>query len=190
MSFDKILRLPTLIALLVFLGMGFNTYGKTSTNVLTLSDSLRVGVSDSLKVGITDSLNIINDSLAISGTKEKVESTLERPAFSAAKDSVIEDFRDGKSIIYYYGEVSVTYGDIALKADYMRYDLDNNTVFARGTKDSTGTITGMPEMSDRGTTYTMEELTYNFTTRKAKIKHMVTQQSEGILRGENLKMMP
>ena len=190
MSFDKILRLPTLIALLVFLGMGFNTYGKTSTNVLTLSDSLRVGVSDSLKVGITDSLNIINDSLAISGTKEKVESTLERPAFSAAKDSVIEDFRDGKSIIYYYGEVSVTYGDIALKADYMRYDLDNNTVFARGTKDSTGTITGMPEMSDQGTTYTMEELTYNFTTRKAKIKHMVTQQSEGILRGENLKMMP
>ncbi|MCK9626416.1 MAG: LPS-assembly protein LptD, partial [Bacteroidales bacterium] len=50
--------------------------------------------------------------------------------------------------------------------------------------------TGMPEMSDQGTTYTMEELTYNFTTRKAKIKHMVTQQSEGILRGENLKMMP
>ncbi|MDD3978522.1 MAG: putative LPS assembly protein LptD, partial [Methanomicrobium sp.] len=99
-------------------------------------------------------------------------------------------FKDGKSIIYYYGEVSVTYGDIALKADYMRYDLDNNTVFARGTKDSTGTVTGMPEMSDRGTTYTMEELTYNFTTRKAKIKHMVTQQSEGILRGENLKMMP
>ena len=43
-----------------------------------------------------------------------VKSTLERPAFSSARDSVIEDMRDGRNIIYYYGDVSVTYGDMSL----------------------------------------------------------------------------
>ena len=56
-----------------------------------------------------------------------VKSTLERPAFSSAKDSVIEDMREGRNIIYYYGDVSVTYGDIAITSDYMAYDVDNNS---------------------------------------------------------------
>ena len=119
-----------------------------------------------------------------------VKSTLERPAFSAARDSVIEDMRDGRNIIYYYGDVSVSYGDIEISSDYMAYDVDNNIVFARGTKELDGTWKGQPKMVNRGSEYTMEEVYYNFNTRKAKIKNMTTQQKDGELRGEDLKMMP
>ena len=119
-----------------------------------------------------------------------VKSTLERPAFSSAKDSVIEDMRNGRNIIYYYGDVSVTYGDLEISSDFMAYDVDNNIVFARGTKDYDGNWVGQPKMTNGGNEYTMEEVYYNFNSKKAKIKNMITNQKEGELRGENLKMLP
>ncbi|MBR2145761.1 MAG: hypothetical protein IJ956_09500, partial [Akkermansia sp.] len=83
------------------------------------------------------------------------KSSLEAPAFTTAKDSIIEDFSDGKKMIYYYGDVSVTYGNMKLTADYMEYDLNTATLYARGTKDTTGVINGMPVMEQGGKTYTM-----------------------------------
>jgi hypothetical protein len=77
-----------------------------------------------------------------------------------------------------------------LTADYMEYDLATQTVFARGTKDSTGVITGKPVMEQGGKSYEMEEVRYNFETQKARITNMVTQEQDGILHGQNIKMMP
>ena len=121
---------------------------------------------------------------------EAVKGTLEKPAFSGARDSVVEDMSNGRKILYYYGDVQVKYGDMELKSDYMAYDLESNTVLARGTKDFDGNWVGLPEMKMGETTYTMEQVYYNFNSRKAKIKNMKTQQKEGELRGENLKLMP
>ena len=118
------------------------------------------------------------------------KSSLEAPAFTVAKDSIIEDFSDGKKMIYYYGDVSVTYGNMKLTADYMEYDLGTSTLYARGTKDATGNIIGMPVMEQGQKTYTMEEVRYNFETQKARITNMVTQEQDGILHGKNIKMMP
>ena len=93
-------------------------------------------------------------------------------------------------MIYYYGDVSVTYGNMKLTADYMEYDLNSGTLYARGTKDTTGVITGQPVMEQGGKSYTMEEVRYNFNTMKARITNMVTQEQDGILHGKNIKMMP
>lgn len=118
------------------------------------------------------------------------KSSLDEPAFTAAKDSIIEDFSDGRRMIYYYGDVSVSYGNIKLTADYMEYDLKTQTLFARGTQDTTGAIKGQPVMEQGGKSYTMQEVRYNFGTQKARITNMVTQEQDGILHGENIKMMP
>ena len=118
------------------------------------------------------------------------KSSLDAPAFTAARDSIIEDFSDGKRMIYYYGDVSVTYGNMKMTADYMEYDLNSGTLFARGTKDTTGVITGKPVMEEGGKSYTMEEVRYNFNTQKARITNMLTQEQDGILHGKNIKMMP
>ena len=146
-----------------------------------LSDSLRA-VHDSIhradSIAKRDSMEMLN------------KSSLEAPAFTTARDSIIEDFSNGKRIIYYYGDVTVTYANMKLTADYMEYDLATQTVFARGTKDSTGVITGQPVMEQGGKSYTMEEVRYNFGTQKARITNMVTQEQDGILHGKNIKMMP
>lgn len=151
-------------------------------------DSL-VAVSDSA-LAVMDSIHRADSIAKIDSVNMLKKSSLEMPAFSTARDSIIEDFSNGKKMIYYYGDVKVTYGNMELTADYMEFDVDNNTLFARGTKDSLGVITGMPTMTDGGSTYSMEEVTYNLTTKKAFINNMITQEAEGLLHGKNIKMMP
>lgn len=143
------------------------------------ADSLRYSLRDSLQQARKDSLELLH------------KSSLEHPAFSTAKDSTIEVFSDGHRIIYYYGDVSVEYQGMQLTADYMEYDMNTGTVFARGTQDPvTGEWKGQPTMTEAGKTYNMEELRYNFTTRKARISNMITQEADGILHGKNIMMLP
>jgi len=155
-------------------------------------------MSDSLALAAQDSLNRRRDSIHRADSAFRRDSldmlqksSLERPAFTTAKDSIIEDFSDGKQIIYYYGDVSVTYGTMKLSADYMEYNLQTGTLYARGSKDpATGEMKGEPKMEDSGKTYEMEELRYNFNTRKARITNMKTTEEDGLIQGKNIKMMP
>ena len=56
------------------------------------------------------------------------KSSLDAPAFTTARDSIVEDFSNGRRMIYYYGDASVTYGNMKLTADYMEYDLNTQTL--------------------------------------------------------------
>ena len=167
--------------------------GKDATELI--KDSLPV-LSDSLRA-VNDSIAARRDSVAKADSIARLDSvnmlqksSLDAPAFTAARDSIVEDFSNGKKMIYYYGEASVTYGNMKLTADYMEYDLNSNTLYARGTKDTTGVITGAPVMEQGGKSYEMEEVRYNFNTQKARITNMLTQEQDGILHGKNIKMMP
>lgn len=154
-----------------------------------MSDSLRA-VQDSI-ARVKDSLHRADSAFRADSVSMLHKSSLERPAFTAAKDSIIEDFSEGKQMIYYYGDVTVTYGTMKLTADYMEYDLKTSTLYARGTPDpATGEVKGQPKMEDGGKTYEMQELRYNFETRKARITNMVTTEEDGLIQGKNIKMMP
>ena len=149
-----------------------------------------VEVSDSIKA-IRDSIHRADSLFKIDSAALQKHSSLDYPAFTGAKDSIIEIFTDGQRKVYYYGDVSVTYGNMKLTADYMEYDMKTGIVFARGTKDTiTGETKGMPTMTEGKASYTMEELRYNFNTRKARITNMITKQDDGLLHGKNIKMMP
>lgn len=119
-------------------------------------------------------------------------SSLDNPAFSDARDSLIQtkDPVTGNTKLHYYGDVKVRYQDMELSAEYMEYDMKTRTVFARGVFDSTKMEwTGRPKMTQAGKTYEMESLNYNFDSRKAFINNMLTTEDDGILRGRNIKMM-
>ena len=132
------------------------------------------------------------DSIARRDSLDMLEkSSLDLPAFSTAKDSIITEFTGGERKVYYYGGATVTYQDMKLTADYIEYDMKTNTVFARGRYDeASGEWVGQPEMTQGKSTYKMEELRYNFDSRKSFITNMITQESEGLLQGEKIKMMP
>ena len=100
------------------------------------SDSLVTPEMSDSALAVRDSIHRADSLHAIDSLNMLHKSSLEAPAFTTARDSIIEDFSNGKQMIYYYGDVSVTYGNMKLTADYMEYDLKTATLFARGTKDA------------------------------------------------------
>ena len=174
----------------------------TSSMPAPAADSLAAAKPDTAMLSRADSLlRHSMDSVALRHRADSIarrdsldllsSSSLTRPAFSGAKDSIITDFSGGRQMIYYYGGATVTYEDMKLTADYIEYDMEANTVFASGRKNpTTGEMEGLPEMSQGSSTYKMEELRYNFNTNKARISNMITQEADGLLQGEKIKMMP
>ena len=154
-------------------------------------DSLRL---DSLKL---DTLAFRRDSIARADSLHRADSltllgksSLELPAFSGARDSIVEVFSEGKRMVYYYGDVKVTYQNIELTAEYMEYDMNTGEVFAAGVVNpETGELTGTPVMKQGKDEYQMEKVRYNFNSRKARITNMTTTDDEGILHGQNIKML-
>lgn len=138
-----------------------------------------------------DSLRVVDSTSRADSLFLLDKSSLTRPAFSGAKDSIRQDFSNGQRKMYYWGDVEVSYENIKLKADYMEYDMSTGTVYARGTYDSLAQEwKGQPEMTQGSQTFNMEEVRYNFNTRKARITNMITKEDDGILHGKNIKMMP
>ena len=212
MQFKKHTSNIILIAALVAL-TGLTMFGQDlrrnrnlvkDAGVKSLPDSGKHVVSDSL-IRLTDSVPSHKDSIAWRRDSLRIQdstsradslflldkSSLSRPAFSGAKDSIRQDFSNGRRKMYYWGDVEVSYDNIKLKADYMEYDMSTGTVYAKGTYDSLAREwKGQPEMTQGNQTFNMEEIRYNFNTRKARITNMITKEDDGILHGKNIKMMP
>lgn len=146
---------------------------------------------DSLYLARQDSIRRADSLFRVDSAALRSKSSLEQPAFSTARDSIVEVFSDGKRMIYYYGDVTVTYQDMKLTAELMDYDMNTGTVFARGVYDSVaGEWKGRPVMTQGDKTYNMEELRYNFKTRQSKVLNMITNEEEAIVHGKDIKMMP
>jgi hypothetical protein len=150
--------------------------GIVSPNVVRPESRQRIG-NDSTQVAIADSA--------------KRDSTETADAFKTtvkyqAKDSTIYA-ADGRTVEL-FGEASVIYGDISLKAEYIRLNYLTNEVYAKGRYDSTAKKwIGRPIFQDGEGKYDTKEIRYNFKSRKGRIQGVVTQQGEGNIRGTTVK---
>jgi len=155
---------------------------RTFQKVIVPPDSLELARRDSLFRA--DSLHRSDSLLQLS------ESSINAPAFSVARDSIVEVFSEGRRLIYYYGDVEVNYNDLKLKAERMEYDMNSGTVHAYGVLDTlTGEWTGEPTMEQGGQNYSMHDLRYNFNSKKALIQQMTTSEADGLIHGKHIKMM-
>lgn len=102
-----------------------------------------------------------------------------------AKDSMWFDYENKR--MYLYGDAKVDYGDISLTAHTIVLDMDSSLAYAHGKVDSAGVESGLPVFKDKSGEYTMREMKYNFDTKKAIIKHIVTEQGEGYVVGQRAK---
>ncbi|WP_435354354.1 putative LPS assembly protein LptD [Emticicia sp. SJ17W-69] len=160
-------------------GSGSSTQRPTSTNnsrtTRPFGNKLFEEKKDTTRVLIPDSLRSKN-------------SGLEATVNYIAEDSTVMDVT-GK-IVNLYGKAKITYADIVLEADYIRLDWGKSEVFAYGSPDSTknGTkVKGKPVFSQSGEKYNTDTIRYNFKSRKAIIKGIVTQQGEGFVTGQKVK---
>lgn len=134
---------------------------------------------DTLKVGIAspDQRN----------EKQSGDGFLKSKVHYTADDSIRFAVREKK--VYLYKNADITYEQINLKADYIIIDWNTNTVFAAGAPDSAGKIGGDPVFTEGGQSFKTKEITYNFKTKKGKIKEVITQEGEGHIHGEVVKKM-
>ena len=199
-SYSRYIRFAVALAAMVLLcaqGNCMEGYGTGRYSLDTIRrkiENLSATVSDTLRLKDTDRLAVLSDSTIQDTTaKDTVinNSSLEEPVFSGGRDSIVKDFDvDGRKMIYYYGDVKVQYGDLELTAEYMAFDVDSKTVFAKGLPDTSGQMIGQPVMKQGEKQYEMESVYYNFNSEKAKIKNMITQEAEGFLHGTYIKKMP
>jgi hypothetical protein len=138
------------------------TNAKQSTLQATAKDSLKVSVADSAKTDLQTTVKY------------------------TARDSAIIDKE--KSTLYLYGQAKVIYGDIELEAEYMSLNWETNLVQAYGKTDSLSKEKiGYPIFTQDGTVYNADSIRYNFKSRKALIKGIITTQDEGYVQGQRVK---
>ncbi len=105
----------------------------------------------------------------------------------AAKDSIIFDIRN--QMVHLYGDADLQYGDIYLKAAYVNIDFSKKELFAVGMPDSIGEITGSPVFEEGGQSFESKELRYNFETKKGFTRQVITEEADGYMHGDVVKMM-
>lgn len=147
------------------------TPGIVSPN-LVRPESLTGRVGDSTRIAAKDTA--------------QSDATFQTTVKYQAKDSTIY-LADGQTVEL-FGDASVVYGAISLKAAYIRLNYITNEVYAHGRYDSTAKKTiGQPIFQDGEGKYDTKEIRYNFKSKKGKIQGVITQQGEGNIRGVSVK---
>ena len=102
-----------------------------------------------------------------------------------AQDSLKFNINEQKAFLY--GNAKIEYQNITISASYIEIDRKKNTIYASFTLDSTQKKIGIPLFTEKKESFKAEEITYNFKTKKCKIKKITTEQGEGYILGETVK---
>lgn len=103
----------------------------------------------------------------------------------SAKDSIIFDIDKNK--VYLFNNAKVKYEDIELNSFFISIDFKKNILFSTGIRDSLGNYTKKPLLKESSKTYYADTITYNYKTKKAKIKKLLTEEDGGYLHGNDIK---
>lgn len=157
---------------------------KVEEKPLTLPDTLMPPSRDLINL---DTIPNPTDTLALAdSTKIMPRSDISTDITYYGEDSIVTDFIENK--IYLHKQAWFEYGTMRLEADLIVIDWANSELYASGVTDSLGNVTGAPFFKDGNSSYEIrKEMRYNFKTQKAIIKDVVTEQQDGILRGETIK---
>lgn len=160
--------------------------GSADSLYLTNLDSLKKAFDEAhggnpAAVQWNDSIAQVEDSIK----KTKKKSPLEAPVIYEAKDSVV--FFMGAKNAYLYGDGKVDYQNINLTAEQITMNMDSSIVHAVGVPDSLGRLVGKPVFKQGSDEYEQETMTYNFSTRKAFITNISTEQEDGFIVSEEAK---
>lgn len=148
---------------------------KKDSVLKTKGDTLPAIKRNPLLIKKTDSVR--KDSIK---TKEAVEDIITH----VAKDYTIQDAKN--KTVTLYNEANITYTNIDLKAGIIIIDYKNNTLFAKGIKDSTG-YKQRPIFNQDGQESEQDSIIYNFKSKRALIYGLKTMQGEMYTYGDKTK---
>jgi hypothetical protein len=161
------MKLKYIITYFVFL-FPILTFGQTKNNSTTI-------------INESDTSQTISKQLDSLKSDSEIETTINYNA----KDSIYYDLKT--QIIKLYGNASIDYGNINLKAHEIMVDWNAQTLDANFIRDSTGLKIGKPIFTENNQSYETDKITYNFNSKKAIISGIITQLDDAYMQGEKVK---
>lgn len=156
-----------------------------------ISDKLYISVDSTFQVSENAKTDTISaDSTRIDSIlpKKRIsQSGLEHIVDYDAKDSI--HFSIKNKVAYLFNDAYVVYEDMSLYAYYIEIDFAHNELYASGAIDENGHIVGSPILKQGDGEYRAQEIKYNFETKKGKISHVITEEGEGFIHGEQIKKL-
>ncbi len=113
---------------------------------------------------------------------------VDAPVHYNSSDSIVYSLTDQK--VYLHNAGQIEYKTITLKADYIEFNMGNETVFATGVLDTLGSEVGKPEFTEGKESFQARKMSYNFRTKKGIITDIFTEQEGGYLHSETTKRQP
>jgi hypothetical protein len=140
---------------------------------------------------VRDTLVIRNDTVKIDTAFIKVRKAaaggIDSKITYKASELIKRDIVNKKFILV--KDAVINYGDIEIKADSIVINMKTNVLYAIGRKDTTGKVIGKPVFKEGSNIFDSDELTYNFKTRKALVKNIITKQDAGLLHSQFTKLL-
>ena len=132
-----------------------------------------------------DTIAISNDIDSIQTDSLENIGEIETTINYSATDSIFYDLKT--QTLKLYGNSKIDYGNINLSAYEILIDWDEQTIDANFRVDSLGKKIGKPIFTEDNQSYETDKITYNFDSKKAKIKGIVTQLDDAYMQGEDVK---
>ena len=126
------------------------------------------------------------DSL-VPGFRRISSSAIDQKVTYSAAGQIRRDLANKKIILT--DQAVVNYGTVEIKADSMIFNMSNNLLFAAGRPDTSGKMAGTPVFREGSNEFKADELTYNFKSKKALVKNIVTKQDEGLINSSYTKLL-
>ena len=104
-----------------------------------------------------------------------------------ARDSIRYSARE--QTVYLYGAATVTYEDLQLTADRIRYSFKNEEAQAFGVPDSAGVIVGKPMFKQGAQEFNADSIRYNFRTKEGFIREARTQEEQSWIQADESKRL-
>jgi lipopolysaccharide assembly outer membrane protein LptD (OstA) len=136
----------------------------------------------------TAALIIKTDSVVLNSDTTIDTESLKSKVKYHARDSIATDLID--EVVHLYGDATVDYEDLHLKANYITIDFNKKELYAEGSTDSAGALIGKPEFSQAGQNFKSNAIRYNFNSKKGKIAYVITKEGEGYIHGDVVKKDP
>lgn len=102
-----------------------------------------------------------------------------------AQDSMIFDVNGQK--LHLFGKAHIDYDIMIIESNNIDIDWDEQTLSTKYVTDSTGRKVGKPVFTQKSEVYETEDIVYNFKTKRALIKGVVTERDGAFMHGEDVK---
>lgn len=160
-------------------------------DAMKAADSLSQVAADSIAPALlTDSIFASQGDTAFSkadSLRPIANDELDTIIVYTAKDSIIYDLTNQSMSLF--GDAKITYQDFRLNAPKVVIDTRLNILDAESNRDSANKPIDVPKFTDAGGTYDAVKMSYNFKSKRGKIREVTTELDNGYYSGENIKRM-